>query len=562
MFLIPMRFIPDLYDGGVISKIVTSLREADILVKSLADISEILGIAEDEDEDELESIFRTSNGIPMDDPIYGVPSPVVAKCQAGEEGKVNYDSVDDIHYLFDDPVIVDTPPVSPVGEMMNFLNPNRINWNRVKTDDEIRRIELKQKASQDRLDELLMLNDNPKSQGLGYSGRFSKYYNRFKGYIYSLYCKIFNIDPGFMVGSVIIVAAVIIACKLYKSFNKNVVSVVETDNESNDVAALEDKKKKDTNRANRRSAKQNSKKRYFSQDYKKDWEERTGKDWVDEDDYEYDFDYEELDQVGKYKMDFIGAGRDSANMEHLRPGKAINNVPYFYRVRGTDSDNTFKNANCYTYGDIVIVPRHLASKSVCLDIIVVVNGSEKIVALKGKGRVMKSISDAVSFKLPTEFRKSIKSNRNKFRVPLAGEFATVHFYIEDSYNQYFSCGEMGEQRFLGKDQSISVWEFDGSTRSGCCGSAVISARDGAVIGFCGIGFGNVNTKPLIYPCSAAFVDEIRSLCEGKQVFEYDPIVDVSYVEYYNKEIQIFGGKKNLVVSFSEEIDLKTKGGQN
>jgi hypothetical protein len=116
----------------------------------------------------------------------------------------------------------------------------------------------------------------------------------------------------------------------------------------------------------------------------------------------------------------------------------------------------------------------------------------------------------------------------KGRDSINGEDA-VFFFINPQGKLTVSFGHVGEKHILGVASQVFTCEFFGSTMDGACGGVYYAIKDGAFLGWHGIG----NTKPSsaneFYPWNPAWDEEVsKYLSESPKL---PMVADLSSYKY-------------------------------
>jgi hypothetical protein len=195
----------------------------------------------------------------------------------------------------------------------------------------------------------------------------------------------------------------------------------------------------------------------------------------------------------------------------------------------------------FTTNDCLIVPRHGVSGAeeiyVCIE--------NNWILLDKKAHRCKAIVDQLWFKFPVG-SKRIRNNTYRYRKPVPQEQIVLH-WVDSDGSEVYASGRVAKELTVGKDGLVPVFEFDGSSKAGACGGVYIAEIDGKVVGFHGIGSEHSSAKPLFYPPTLTWCEELTSQSHG--VCDYEAVLDVEYETVF----------KGVVNKRSSMSDLKYHG---
>jgi len=238
------------------------------------------------------------------------------------------------------------------------------------------------------------------------------------------------------------------------------------------------------------------------------------------------FSRDEQDLSDKYAIvaGLHDAGYDR-EVEQVRVDHAVVRKPRVYRIKAVRKNVPDRFVCAFTSNDCLIVPRHGVAGAeevyVCIDNVWLL--------LDKKAYRCKSIVDQLWFKLPVGSKK-VRMNKYRYRKPVPQEQVVLHWVDTDGLDVYAS-GRVAKELTVGKDGSVPVFEFDGSSKAGACGGVYIAESDGKVVGFHGIGSEHSSAKPLFYPPTAAWCEELEKQSHG--ICDYEVLKDVEYEKVFN-----------------------------
>jgi len=210
-------------------------------------------------------------------------------------------------------------------------------------------------------------------------------------------------------------------------------------------------------------------------------------------------------------------------MEHLRVNRAVVAPPILYPVKA-QVGALEQIVNAFPAWSGLIVPRHGVAGASHVEVLC----GGKWFPLDKTCVLNRHMTDQVIYKFPQGMPTLCNKSRY-YRDPVAGESATL-FWVDSAGKMALSTGPVGAERFIGTDNKLRVFSFDGSSVSGSCGGVYIANKDNGVIGFHGLGSTSVNVMPDFYPCHKSWDEDLIKFQQSKGTFE--PIVDLKYVENY------------------------------
>jgi len=243
--------------------------------------------------------------------------------------------------------------------------------------------------------------------------------------------------------------------------------------------------------------------------------------------------------------------------EHVRQGHAVMTPLVSYELRCVHRSSpdplvpfkldSYVNITCFA--DRLCPPRH--GFSGFKHVFIKVNGVEY--PLDMKCTVFKTTPDLTMTMKPVGCK--IKSNKAHFRAPIKDELLVLNFIGRTGPQQ--CVGKCGETRNFGKNGEIVLTEFDGSSLSGACGAFYKAASDGAVVGVHGVGNSSGSVKPMFYPLSVGFGEELSKIAQ--QTPSTDLVEDVNYhdqlVESLNFDFVAKKPKSGSTMTLEEAIKV-------
>jgi hypothetical protein len=201
--------------------------------------------------------------------------------------------------------------------------------------------------------------------------------------------------------------------------------------------------------------------------------------------------------------------------EQIRPGHAAMKIPTTYLARSTDKLGAIGYVTCVMRGECVLVPRHAVVGSVLVEVCI----DKNWVSLDKMSYNSKHIPDQCWFKIPSGVGKVFKlDNSYTYRAPIKGELAAL-YWRDTNFGFRSSIGVIGDQVVYGANKDIVSVEFDSTTLSGACGGPLVSARDGAILGFHAIGNASGSVKPKFFPVGPSWDEEFIKFSQSKKTYD-------------------------------------------
>lgn len=228
--------------------------------------------------------------------------------------------------------------------------------------------------------------------------------------------------------------------------------------------------------------------------------------------------------------------KESIDLEHLRMDRAIITPPILYRVVSSDpvnpdSKNLRTGVCAFPAAGSLFIPRHgVAGKKT-----VEIYGTPSTATPAGITRLVSSIPDQVAVLPGLGFPSFM--NRHKYSVPQEGESVTL-FWIGADFKPQQSSGTVGRTQNC---NGVMLTEFDGSSLKGACGGVYVSNKSGHIVGFHGVGSGDVKECPHFYPISEEWISERSKIAQGK--IKYDHAPDVNYEQSY---VDVLSGGRAVI----------------